>query len=198
MDFADLAGWVAPIATMIAAMMTAANLGARITGWGFITFTIGSIAWSVVAITTDQDNLLWTNGFLTLVNAVGIWRWLGRRARYDDGGQAATAKSAEAPSDTLVALGALAGRPVTGPDGETLGTIVDGMMRCSDAGLAYIVISQGGIGGVGETLRALTPDELCFGTDRITSRIDAATLHAKPALTADDWPVQAVAAWDMR
>lgn len=190
MDFAALAGWVAPIATMIAAMMTAANLGARVTGWGFITFTIGSIAWSVVAITTDQDNLLWTNGFLTVVNAVGIWRWLGRRARYDDGGQAATEKSAQAPSPTLFALGALSGRTVTGPDGLALGTIVDGMMRCPDAGLAYIIISQGGVGGIGESLRALTPDELCFGPDHVTSRIDAATLATRPTLAPDDWPVR--------
>ena len=50
----DIAGWVAPIATMIAAMMTAANLGPRVTGWGFVVFTVGSIAWSTVAIATDQ------------------------------------------------------------------------------------------------------------------------------------------------
>lgn len=37
---ADLAGWAAPAATMIAAMMTAFNFGARITGWGFVAFTV--------------------------------------------------------------------------------------------------------------------------------------------------------------
>ena len=31
--------WVAPIATIIAALMTASNLGSRITGAGFIVFT---------------------------------------------------------------------------------------------------------------------------------------------------------------
>jgi Na+/phosphate symporter len=70
----DIAGWVAPAATMIAAVMTAANLGARVTGWGFVVFVIGSISWSIVGISSGQSNLLWTNGFLTLVNAMGVWR----------------------------------------------------------------------------------------------------------------------------
>jgi hypothetical protein len=35
MTLTAMAGWVAPAATMIAAMMTAANLGARVIGWGF-------------------------------------------------------------------------------------------------------------------------------------------------------------------
>jgi len=63
----DTAGLIAPSATMIAAMMTAANLGARVTGWGFAVFTIGSICWSFVGFLSGQMNLLATNGFLTLV-----------------------------------------------------------------------------------------------------------------------------------
>ena len=56
----DIAGWIAPIATMIAAMMTAANLGAKVTGSGFLVFTIGSICWSLVGLSTGQTNLLAT------------------------------------------------------------------------------------------------------------------------------------------
>ena len=41
----DIAGWIAPIATAIAAIMTASNLGTRVTGWGFVVFAVGSIAW---------------------------------------------------------------------------------------------------------------------------------------------------------
>lgn len=40
-DVEAVAAWVAPVATMIAAVMTAANLGARVTGWGFVVFVIG-------------------------------------------------------------------------------------------------------------------------------------------------------------
>jgi hypothetical protein len=35
---------------MIAAMMTPANLGARVTGWGFVLFSVGAVAWVTVAL----------------------------------------------------------------------------------------------------------------------------------------------------
>ena len=54
-ELEDLAGWIAPAATMIAAMMTAANLGARVTGWGFGVFTLGSIAWSIVGLLISTE-----------------------------------------------------------------------------------------------------------------------------------------------
>src|SRR6188768_57692 len=68
----DIASWVAPAATMIAAIMTAANLGARVTGWGFVVFSVGSVAWTLVGLGSGQTNLVATNIFLTLVNLVGI------------------------------------------------------------------------------------------------------------------------------
>ena len=88
------ATWIAPIATTIAAVMVAANLGSRFTGWGFIVFTIGSLGWIVIGATTGQPNLLWQNVFLCVVNVIGIWRWLGLRARYEKGAGKATGDSA--------------------------------------------------------------------------------------------------------
>ena len=88
------ANWIAPIATTIAAIMVAANLGTKITGWGFIVFSAGSVAWIVIGAATDQKALLWQNAFLLMVNIVGIWRWLGIRARYEKGAGAATTTSA--------------------------------------------------------------------------------------------------------
>lgn len=38
MTLLDLASWLAPAATMIAAIMTASNAGTRMTGWGFVLF----------------------------------------------------------------------------------------------------------------------------------------------------------------
>jgi len=64
--------------------MTASNLGARVTGWGFVVFTVGAAAWIVVGIATNQTQLLWGNIFPGFVNLFGIWRWLGRRARFSD------------------------------------------------------------------------------------------------------------------
>ncbi|MDB5712691.1 MAG: PRC-barrel domain containing protein [Sphingomonadales bacterium] len=185
----DIAAWLAPAATVIAAIMTAANLGARITGLGFIVFTVGSVCWCIVAIGTGQQNLLFTNGFLTLVNALGIWRWLGRQSRYEAGGAHAARRSAVAEVPTLIALGSIAGRKLIGKDGQPLGQIIDGMMRCSDRSLAYVVVSEGGIGGVGERLHALNPNELQFREDEISCPIDADQLASRPEIVADHWPV---------
>jgi hypothetical protein len=69
--------------------MTAANIGARTTGWGFVVFTLGSVCWALIGASTDQPTLLATNVFLTVVNLVGVWRWLGRQAKYQDGAKTA-------------------------------------------------------------------------------------------------------------
>lgn len=184
----EIAGWIAPAATMIAAMMTAANLGARITGWGFVVFTVGSIAWTVVAIATGQQNLLLTNGFLTLVNGVGVWRWLGRQARYEDGGQAATAHSAASRVPTLFPVGALVGSKLRGADGATIATIVDAMMKCSDSSLAYVVVTEGGVGGVGERLHALQSGELTFSEDGVRCHLTSDDLKGREVVPPGAWP----------
>lgn len=183
-----VAGWVAPLATMLAAMMTAANLGARVTGWGFVVFLVGSLAWSAVAIGTGQANLLWTNGFLTLVNLVGVWRWLGRQARYADGGKAATTKSTAATTPTLFAFGALTGAKVTDPEGAEVGAVVDGMLDCEDGRVAYLVITDGGLGGVGERLFAVAREHLVLSPDGVRCRLTADAVRAGVPLKADAWP----------
>lgn len=189
----NIAGWIAPVATMIAATMTAANLGARFTGWGFVVFTVGSIAWTMVAVASGQQNLLWTNGFLTLVNGVGIWRWLGRQARYEDGGKAANEASATHATPTLLAFGALAGARLTGADGKAWGRVVDAMLNCEDASLAYVVITDGGVGGVGEKLYALARDEVFFCGDAISTHLTEAMIAARTPLEASAWPAAAPA-----
>lgn len=176
---------------MIAAIMTAANLGTRVTGWGFVVFTIGSVAWSTVAIGTGQTNLLWANGFLTVINLIGIWRWLGRQARHDDGRDAAGRHSAAAAGvPTLFGVGSLIGATLTGRNGEQLGVIVDGMMRCEDSRLAYIVIGEGGVAGVGERLHALHPEEIRFSNTRAQCDLTSADVRALPVLDPERWPAE--------
>jgi len=81
---AETISWIATIATVIAAFMTAANLGSRITGSGFCVFLVGSLCWLAASLLTDQPALMWTNVVLTVLNLFGIWRWLGRQARIED------------------------------------------------------------------------------------------------------------------
>jgi hypothetical protein len=180
--------WIAPAATMIGAMMTAANAGARLTGWGFVVFSIGSVAWSFAASFSHQRNLLLTNLFLTVVNLIGVWRWLGRQARHEAGSIKAEQKSREARVPTLFSASAAVGADVLDAGGEKLGVVIDLMLNRDQRGLAYVVIAQYGLGGVGETLRAVDPARMEFSGGFAHSKLTRRELNALPALEADDWP----------
>ena len=91
----SIAETAASVATTLAAVLVALNLRAWVTGIGFIIFAIGSLAWIVVAVLTDQTGLLWQNIALLVINLVGVWRWLGLRARYERGARAATGAAPE-------------------------------------------------------------------------------------------------------
>jgi hypothetical protein len=190
----SIAGWIAPAATMIAAIMTAANLGARVTGWGFAVFSVGAVAWIVVAAATGQQNLLWSNAFLLLVDVIGIWRWLGRRARYDVAAEQASARSAAASAPTLFALAGLDGTPIRGGSGETVATVVDAMARSDQGRIVYLVVREGGVGGVGERLHALGWDEIDMKDGAMVSRLSPAMLERRPTLEPGQWPASAAAA----
>lgn len=183
----EIAGWVAPIATAIAAMMTASNLGTRVTGWGFVVFTIGSLAWITVALATDQTNLLLANGFLTLVNFVGIWRWLGRQATYDKGAQAAETESERKQVPELFQLGALPGKPVTDASDSTLGHVVDGMAECRSGRISYLVVREGSDITLNERLHALPWKRVAVDQERVRLT-DAQGLEEIPAIDAARWP----------
>jgi hypothetical protein len=190
----ELAGWVAPVATMIAAIMTAANLGSRVTGWGFVVFSVGAVAWILVALGTGQQNLLYSNAFLLLVDLVGVWRWLGRHARYESGAEAAVAESRQAADPSLFALSKLPGSPVECPRGETIASTVDALAACRDGRIAYFVVSRGGVGGVGEKLHALGWHEVTIRDGVIETRLDEAALDRRPVLDPAHWPASAEAA----
>jgi PRC-barrel domain len=187
-NLTTIAEYVAPIATMLAACMTAANLGPRVTGWGFVVFTVGSLAWSAVAVASGQQNLLLTNAFLTLVNAVGIWRWLGRIARFADGAKAAEKKSEAGDTPTLVNIGAIEGRAIVDRSDQKIGSAV-GLMAAVDSGkVAYIVVGLGGIGGLGERLVALPWDVVDLSEQTGVAKISERELAALPDLDPADWP----------
>jgi hypothetical protein len=68
----DNISWLATAATILAALMTASNLGARITGFGFGVFLIGSLAWTATGLMTGRPALTWTNVVLTVLNLFGM------------------------------------------------------------------------------------------------------------------------------
>jgi len=188
----DYVGWVASAATMIAAMMTAANLGTRVTGWGFVVFTVGSIAWTTVGALSGQNSLMITNAFLFVVNLFGVWRWLGRQARYEQGSAAAAERSQrDRHVPTLFSGGGLIGSKVEDRNGETVGTIVDTMFACDTRTLSYVVIGQGGVVGAGEKLRALGPQHLVIGKDGVRTKLEMAEVSRMAPLDEDAWPIVA-------
>ena len=184
----DLAGWIAPVATMIAAIMTAANLGARVTGWGFVVFTAGSITWSIVGLGSGQASLVATNVFLTLVNGIGIWRWLGRQTAYEDGGKAAMKASQRTLDPSLFAATAIRGMAVSDSSGKPLGKAVEALIECESGRISYVVVAISDTAGLNETLRAVPRERISFGSETIIlalSRID----FEKIAILPDGaWP----------
>ncbi|MFS0774253.1 PRC-barrel domain-containing protein [Sphingomonas sp. 1P08PE] len=184
----QIAGWIAPAATMIAAMMTAANLGARVTGWGFAVFTLGSICWSILGMGTGQQGLLVSNAFLTVVNLVGIWRWLGRQAKHSDGSRRAAKRSERMKGPTLMSACTLVNAPVVNLDGETIATVVDAMVSREDRDIVYLVVARGGLGGMGEKLHPLDPAAVELNGCDVVSQLSAEQLDALPELEPDRWP----------
>src|SRR3954468_8159840 len=133
---ADIISWIATIATIIAASMTAANLGSRITGYGFCVFLVGSLAWLAAGLMTDQPALTWTNVVLTLLNIFGIWRWLGRQTKVEEGARLASEASEQTPGEVLFPVSLLT-RAAVVSGGVELGRCVDAMAGCRSGRLSY-------------------------------------------------------------
>ena len=144
--------WVAPVATIIAALMTASNLGAKITGTGFIVFTVGSVSWLTLGMIRDDSALLWMNVVLTVLNLIGIWRWLGRQAKFEDGGSMPPSEQGADRDPVPLSLAIKAS--VTGRGGADLGRASTPWPLRKRAH-RYLVVAEGGVAGVGETLRRI-------------------------------------------
>jgi hypothetical protein len=180
--------WVATAATIAAASITASNLGSRITGYGFVIFTVGSIAWLTFGLMSGQPALVWTNVALTFLNLFGVWRWLGRQARIEEGAKAGAEDSHRAPGEDLFALSMLAKAPLTAADGAELGRSVDAMAGCSSGRLHYLVVSEGGMAGVGETLRRLPWRHCRVEDDRVIAAVDSKSFGTLERIEPDHWP----------
>jgi hypothetical protein len=184
----QFAGWLAPIATMIAAVMTASNLGTRVTGWGFVVFTVGALAWCAVALASHQSNLLWSNAFLAIVDAIGIYRWLRRRALLEDGANRA-AKTSRRRGKPLFPVHTLEGRPVAGADGIVVAHVVGAMADCRTGRIRYFVVKRGGI-AESDQLRAIAWRDMVVANPLRTT-LRESELAASLPISPDDWPQEA-------
>jgi hypothetical protein len=184
---ADSISWVATIATIVAASMTAANLGSRITGYGFAVFLIGSLAWLATGLLTEQPALVWTNAVLTVLNIFGVWRWLGRQAGVEQGARAASKASERTPGEALFPVSLLSRAPVMRGPAE-LGHCVDAMAGCGSGVIDYVVVSEGGVAGVGETLRRLPWTRAHVDGEKVEAQLDKRDFERLEILPRDQWP----------
>ena len=184
----SLLTWLAPLATTLAALMTASNLGTRVTGWGFAVFLVGSIAWTSLGALTGQPNLVWQNVILCFLNIFGIWRWLGRQARIEEGGRTASEASGQLPGEDLFPVSLLAKAPLIGADGRSLGHAVEAMAGCRSGRIAYVVVGEGGLAGVGERLRRLNWTAARVEEDSIRVDLDQRRFEQLEELDPSDWP----------
>jgi hypothetical protein len=68
--------WIAALGTMIAAGLVAADLGRKVTGFGFVLFCAVAVTWVVSGLTSDAMPIAAMNGVLLLINACGVWQYL--------------------------------------------------------------------------------------------------------------------------
>ena len=186
---ADILPWAATAATVTAAFMTASNLGARITGYGFAVFTAGSLCWLAIGLTTDQPALLWTNVVLTALNIFGVWRWLGRQARVEEGTKAASEESEAMPGENMFPVSLLSRAVVTGRDGP-LGTCVDAMAGCDSGRIFYVGVSDGGVAGVRETLRRVDWRRAHVEGETLVLAFGTSEFEQLAAIEKALWPVR--------
>ena len=184
---ADIISWVATVATIAAAFMTASNLGSRITGYGFVVFTFGALCWIAVGVLTGQAALLWTNVVLTALDIFGVWRWLGRQARVEEGARAASEASEHTPGEALFPVSLLTRAPVR-CGGDEVGHCIDAMAGCRSGRLDYLVVSEGGLAGVGERLRRVPWSAAHVEGDVVVAHFGRDKFGGLDELQRDEWP----------
>jgi nicotinamide riboside transporter PnuC len=74
--------WIAAIGTIIAAALVAADLGRKVTGWGFVLFSVVACLWVYSGLTaSDGMPIAIQNGLLLIVNIYGVWQFLISRKK---------------------------------------------------------------------------------------------------------------------
>lgn len=67
------------VTAVIAALMISSDISRRVTGFGFVLFTLSSIIWVIAGLAEKEGSLAIQNGVLFFINVLGIYRYLLRR-----------------------------------------------------------------------------------------------------------------------
>ncbi len=90
------------------------------------------------------------------------------------------------------------GMKVKNSQGEALGEIHDLVLNFDNGNIAYVVISSGGLLGVGDTLRAVPWKALSLNSqaDGFTLNLDQTAWKNAPSFKDNDWPEVADRDWN--
>jgi hypothetical protein len=124
---------------------------------------------------------------MTALNLFGIWRWLGRQAKVEEGAMEAARDSRQMPGESLFPVSMLSSAPVRCSDGE-LGRSVDAMAGAQSGRVAYVVIAEGGVAGVGETLRRLDWRQCHFEGKSLIATVAKQEFQRLEIVQRDHWP----------
>jgi hypothetical protein len=69
-----------------------------------------------------------------------------------------------------------------------VGNCVDALAGCRSGRIDYLVVSQGGVAGVGETLRRLPWSAVHVERDEVVARLNATEVERLEELQRDQWP----------
>lgn len=104
------------------------------------------------------------------------------------------------PGLRLVSLARLLGDDVRNYEDDELGSIRDVMLDTATGEIAYIILSAGGILGIGEKLIAIPwyafeqdPDAKCMRLN-----VDRQSLKEAPGFDKDNWPDMSSLSWGRR
>ena len=72
----DILSWCAFLLTVAPGIVIAARVRPRWTGWAFVALTAGALTWIAAAYLAQNYALLTQSIVITIVNCLGIYRWL--------------------------------------------------------------------------------------------------------------------------
>jgi len=76
----EILRWFASATTIVAAILVATNVSAKVSGFGFVAFTVASVAWITIGILDEEPALTIQNIVLTAINLFGVYRYILRPA----------------------------------------------------------------------------------------------------------------------
>ena len=101
--------------------------------------------------------------------------------------QAAATASEATPGEALFPVSMLTNCTLRS-GGSQLGSCVDAMAGARTGRLAYVVVSHGGIGGAGETMRKLAWRDIHVEQDEVCTSLTERQFHALEPIPRDEWP----------